>query len=82
MKICNNVTETVGSEKNLWLVVDKVPSAGTSHLFSFVCFFLHVCVCVCVCVCARARVCVEVNSPKNMSFMFEGHNDDAEIVQQ
>jgi len=25
---------------------------------------------------------VEVNSPMNVSFIFEGHNDGAEIVQQ
>jgi hypothetical protein len=72
MKICNSLTETVGSVTSLWLIADKVPSAGTSHLLYFVSFF------VCVCVC----VCVEVNSPKNVSFIFEGHNDGAEIVQQ
>jgi hypothetical protein len=70
MMICNSLTETVASETSLWLIADKVPSAGTSHLFYFVSFF------VCVC------VCVEVNSPKNMSFIFEGRNDGAEIVQQ
>ena len=25
---------------------------------------------------------VEVNSPKNVSFIFDGHNDGAEIVRQ
>ena len=66
MKICNSLTETVGSVTSLWLIADKVPSAGTSHLLYFVSFF------VCV--------FVEVNSPKNVSFIFEGHNDGAEIV--
>ena len=57
----------LGSKKCLWFVADKVPSAGTSHLFSFVCFFLPVCV---------------SKFSKNMSFIFEGHNGGAEIVQQ
>ena len=72
MKICNSLTEIVGSEKHLWFVADKVPSAGTSHVLSFV--FLSFFMCV--------GVWVEANSPKNVSFIFEGHNDGAEIVQQ
>jgi len=45
MMICNSLTETVASETSLWLIADKVPSAGTSHLFYFVSFFVCVCVC-------------------------------------